>query len=221
MKVSLFLSFVTFLMLPGMGQAGATKSSYSYQGVSASASWNSAWSDEFCLYGSASVSATEGTYTEQTDGKAIGTPVHDIYFSYWFDDRCNQTTYSGYAYGSMTGDINISFKKNNAVATVSAVLDGTSYRNSWMNGYTWKEEPFWVAFDLTWSGCTLTNSGKSVSKSSSGNIRYPYKNANKYATACTLNATVSDIGFVLDPDTAWASLYEGQNMQVTMEKKIF
>jgi len=219
MKIASFLSFVAFLTLSGMSQAGVTKSTTSYQGASASAGWSSSWNEDFCVYGSAYVSATEGTYTQQTDGKPIGTPVHDIYFNYWFYDQCTYTYYSGYASASNTGNIDISVKKNNAGATVSAVLEGTATSYSWVDYYNWSSEPLSVSLAVTWSGCTLAQSGKSMSKYSSGNTRYTYKNADKYATACTLSATVSDIGFPLDPETAWTWLFEGQNMQVIMEKQ--
>jgi len=217
MKTASFLSFVTFLTLSGMSQAGVTKSSTSYQGTSAYASCNTAWSEDYCLYGGASMSTTDGTSTVQTDGKPIGTPVHEINFSYWFYDQCTYTYYSGYASASNTGNINISVKKNNARAMVLAALDGTAYTYNWVDGNT--EEPLSMTIALTWSDCTLTNSGKYTSKYSSGNTRYTYKNADKYATACTLSATVTGFGFMLDTDTVWTLLFEGQNMQVTMEKQ--
>jgi len=154
------------------------------------------------------------------DSKPIGTLAQDIYFNYWFFNQCTYTCYYRDAYGSNTGNINISLKKNNAGATVLAILTGTAYKETWIHYFSWTAEPLSVSLSVTWSGCTLANGGKSTSKYFLSNTRYAYENADKYVTACTLSATVSNLAFPLDPETAWTLLYEGQNMQVIMEKQI-
>jgi len=222
MKIASFQSFVvTLLTLSSMVQAGGvTQFSYFYKGASADASWNISPGKDFCVWSLAYVSATEGTYTA---GRQTNTPVHEIYFGYWVHNECTGTSYSADAYGFYTGDINISLNQNMVGATVSAVLDGTLSTSSWADEYTLTQEPFSVTIDVTWSECTLANGRRNISKFNTPTSMFTYKNAEQYASACTLAVTVStdkNLAISFDPDTEYSScLYAGQNMQMTMEKK--
>jgi len=221
MKIELSLSFVTFILtLPFMGQAGVTKSGYVYQGATATASWNFGRGDDFCLWSQAFMSVTEGTYTNETPGKADGAPFQDISFSYWVDNLCTQTSHGGDAYGP-TGDVNISLKKNTLGATVSTVLDGSTYFYSW-DKFDWTPEPCSITIDAEWSECVLMERVKSTTKYNLPTLKYMHTNADKYATECTFAVTISsdiDFDFPFDPDTAYAYLSEGQNIEVTIEKR--
>jgi len=217
MKVST-LSIISFFTLPFLGHA-VVKSGYSFQGASAYGSWNIA-SEDFCSWGYAWISASEGTTTIKSQGKPVGTEIHDVYFDYSLDNTCTQTSTYGYASASLTGDIAVNLKKASLGTTVSVDLQGWQTTYSWSDWENWTQEPLSLSVDAAWNACTLMNSGKSMSKYNTPFSKYMYKSADKYADACTLDVTVTGgVALPFDPTTSYGSLFEGKNMEWYMEKK--
>jgi len=217
MKVSI-LAIVSFFSLPFMGEA-VVKTSYSFKGASAYGSWSLA-SEDYCSWGYAWLSATEGTTTTKSQGKPVGTDIDEVYFDYYVDNSCTQTSTYGYAYASSTGDITINLKKATVGATMSADLQGTQTTYSWNDWANPTEELTSVSVDATWNACTLMPSAKNMYKYSTPFSKYMSKDSSKSADGCTLDLTlVGDVTVPFDPTTSYGSLFGGDNMSWYMEKK--